>query len=46
MNFAGTASPTSLFLLPVTCASSLFSAFASRKFFTVQLLQPGHMEEN
>ena len=31
-NFAGTTRPTSLFLLPVTRAQSLFSAFASIKF--------------
>ena len=33
VNFVGTTSPTSLFLFPVACASSLFSAFASRTFF-------------
>ena len=32
-NFAGTTRPTSLFLFPVTLAESLFSAFASIKFF-------------
>ena len=32
-NFGGTTRPTSLFLFPVTRAQSLFSAFASIKFF-------------